>query len=87
MNIRKDALTEMFTKNLADTALQTTAVINERNTKLADEKLWLSEIKEAEKEESNFLENLRRERINDLRITYKEQATDKRERDKHFMKL
>ena len=62
-------------------------VANDRNVKLADEKLWLSEIKEAEKEESNFLSNLRRERINDLRVTYAEQATDKRERDKHFMKL
>lgn len=54
---------------------------------LQDEQRWLNEIHDAEMEENNFHRQLRKERVQDLRFTYKEQATDKREREKNFVKF
>ena len=87
MNLRKEALKDMFNKNINDYRDQTNAMNNNRNMQLQDEQRWLNEIQDAEMEENNFHKQLRKERVQDLRITYKEQATDKREREKNFVKF
>ena len=87
MNLRKEALKDMFNKNINDYRDQTNAMNNNRNMQLQDEQRWLNEIQDAEMEENNFHKQLRKERVQDLRFTYKEQANDKREREKNFVKF
>ena len=58
-----------------------------KTTRLADEERWLSDIREAQMDESNFHLDQKNMRIADLRNTYKQQADEKREREKNFIKF
>ena len=58
-----------------------------RSTKLADDKRWLDAINEAQRHESDFHEYQRKMRVADLRQTYLEQAEEKRERERSFVKF
>ena len=61
--------------------------VEHKTTRLADEERWLSNIREAQTDESTFHLNQKNMRIADLRQTYKQQADEKREREKNFIKF
>ena len=86
-NMRKATVMDVFKVNLGDCQTFAETKQHNRNKKLEDEQDWLNQIKDAQIDEANYHQDERRKRITDLRYEYKEQADQKRDCERNFVKF
>ena len=85
--MRKANAMDMFTVNIGDAQNFAKARTEGKNKLLEDEQRWLDKIKEAQVKEANYHTEQRKMRIADLRQEYRDQAEQKRDCERNFIKF
>ena len=70
--MRKATVMDVFVRNIDDQSSFAKTKLNNRMSKLEEEKNWLDYIKEAQVDEQHYLMEQRQMRIHDLRQEYTE---------------